>query len=151
MNEAELPDGAWSVRPPARDEPVRVDLAEEVEGQRLRPEQVGPEALMVEALARLDVRRPRPSCGERAGTDEVGAPLARVVERQPAADESRGLPGLRNDRLRADRVSMCLAPLRLVKAQQTAELCHCRAARNSILRLPAVRRFELRLVHALAP
>jgi hypothetical protein len=70
---------------------VRGQVAEQVDGQRRRPQQVGPQPLVVEALARLDDGR---SCFRRrecARRDEVRAGLARVLERQPAPEEPRRL------------------------------------------------------------
>jgi len=55
MDEADILHGTGGVRPPAGDEFVAVDVAEEVERKRRRPQQVGPETLVVEALAWLDL------------------------------------------------------------------------------------------------
>ena len=59
MGEADVGDGAGRVRPPGVDGPVGQpevggQVAEEVEGHRRRRQEVGPQALVIEALVRLD-------------------------------------------------------------------------------------------------
>ena len=91
MREADVAHGAGRVGPPRVDgavgQPeVAGEVAEEVEGQRRRREEIGPQSLVVEALVRLDGGRPRPHRVERAGGDEV---RARSPARTRAAAGSR--------------------------------------------------------------
>jgi hypothetical protein len=146
VREANVDDPARRVRPPgvrgAVGEPeVGREVAEEVERGGRRPQQVGPDALVVDALVRLDDRCAVPHCGVRGRRDEIRAGLARVVERQSAADRSRGL-SFRRNRLRSDRMSLPLAPPCLVKAVAAAELRHLRTAGDLVLAVPAEGRLK---------
>ena len=151
VREADVAHGAGRVRPPRVDGAVGQpevggQVAEEVEGQRRRPQEVGPQPLVVEALVRLDDGRSRPRRVERAGGEEVRAGLPRVGEREAASDGTyRHAAGFRHDRLRADRVAVRLAPARLVVAQPASERGHLRPPRHPVLGLPAVRGLELLL------
>ena len=80
---------------PGRRARIGREIAEQVERERRRRQQVGPQPLVVEALVRLDERRSRPRSVERAGGDEVRARLARVLERQAAPDRPHRLPRAR--------------------------------------------------------
>src|SRR6266516_6774550 len=91
VGEADLADAAGRVGPPlvhgaVGERDVGGKVAEEVEGECRRPEQVGPEALVVEALVRLGIRRSRSRRRKRTGGEEVRAGLLRVRERETAAD-----------------------------------------------------------------
>src|SRR5262245_18184858 len=101
-------------------------VAEEVEGERGRPEEVRPQPLVIEALVALDERRARLRGGEGGRREERGARLARVVERETAPDRPRRLTGTRRDRARSDRMAVRLAPLRLLMAHPLPELGHRR-------------------------
>jgi len=143
VREANLAHGAGQVRPPGVDGTVGErgvggEVAEEVERQRRRPEQVGPQALVVEALMRLDERRPRPGRVERGRGDEGRTRLARVLEREAAADQPRRRAGTRRDRLGADRMTVGLAPASLVVPRRPAERRHRRPPLHLILGVPAV-------------
>ena len=94
-------------------------------------------------LVRLD--EGRAYSGRVAGSrgEEARAGRAGVVERKSAADQARQLPGARDDRMRADRMPVRLAPLRLAEAQPAAELGHSRPSGNAIRGLPAVQRLQL--------
>ena len=84
MREADVAHRAGSIRPPGVDgaigEPeVGGQVAEEVESQRRRPQEVGPQAPVIEALVRFrdgrrGPRRVECTCGEevRAGLSGVG-------------------------------------------------------------------------------
>jgi len=64
------------------------EFAEKVDGKRRRPQQVGPEALVVEALVRLDEGRP---CARRFTgfrSEKACAGRAGIVERKSAADRA---------------------------------------------------------------
>ena len=117
---------------------VSAEVAEQVEAQRLRRQQVGPQALVVEALLALDERRAGAGGGQRRGRHEPRARGAAVVERHSATDGTDGDGGPRDDRLRADRVPVRLAPLRLVVPGAAAEHRHCGAAGDAVVGLPAV-------------
>ena len=65
------------------------EVAEQVERQRLRREEVGPRPLVVEGLVALDRRGSAPRRGEGVGREEGRAGLLAEVERKPAADEPR--------------------------------------------------------------
>ena len=150
VREADLGDGAGRVRPPGVDGPVGQlevggQVAEEVERHRRRPQEVGPQSLVVEALVRLDRGRSRPRRVERAGGEEVRAGLTGVVEREAAADGTRRLSFTRNDRLRSDRVAVRLTPPRLLVAQPPAELGHLRPTRHAVVGFPTVRGLEFPL------
>lgn len=122
------------------------EVAEEIEGQRRRPQQVGPQPLVIEALLAFDERRSCSRGGERVGGEEVGAGFSAVVEWKAASDEAHVLVGgARCDRLRTDRVPMRLTPLRLVVAKPATELGHLRPPRHAVLGLPAVRGLEFLL------
>ena len=93
------------------------EVAEQVERQRRRRQQVGPQPLVVEALTRLDERGAGPGRVQRGGREEVRAGVAGVVERQPAPHRpDPGVAGLRDDRLGADRMPVGFAPSGLVIA-----------------------------------
>src|SRR5262245_3438619 len=75
VGETDVADGARRVGPPGVDGPVgerEVDsqIAEEVEGQRRGPQEVGPQSLVIEGLVTFDHGRPGPCCLERARRDE---------------------------------------------------------------------------------
>src|SRR5207253_10721527 len=83
---------------------------------------------------------------ERRNGQEVRAGLFGVGQRKAAPDEPYGRSvGFRRDRLRSDRVSLRLAPLRLVVAQPSTKLGQLRSPRHAVFRLPAVRSLELLL------
>ena len=134
--------GTTCVRPGRRVR-GRPPVAEEVEAERRRRQEIGPQALVIEALVTLDERRPRPRRVECLCREEVRAGLLRVVDRQAATDGSRRAVGSRRDRLRTDGVPVGLAPLRLVVAQPAAELGHRRLSRHVVVGFPAVRALEL--------
>jgi hypothetical protein len=149
VGEADLGHGAGRVRPPGVDGAVGQpgvggQVAEEVEGQRRRPQQVGPEALVVEALVRFGDGGPGPGRRQGVGVEEGGAGLAGVVEREAAPDRPRRLAaGPGHDRLGPDGVAVGLAPPRLVVAQPAAEPGHGRAPGHLVVGLPAVRGLQL--------
>ena len=98
VREADVDDASRHVRPPRVDGPVGErevvgQVAEEVERQRRRPEELGPQSLVVEALVRFDEGRSRSCSVERVRGDEGRAGFLRVVERETAPDGSRG-PGV---------------------------------------------------------
>ena len=145
MREADFAHGAGRVRPPVVDGPVGLlhvssQIAEEIEGKRLRRQEVGPQALVIEALMRFDEGRPCPCRTEGIRREQVRAGLVGVGERQTAADRSRRRTARsRCVRLRADGMSVRLAPLRLVVARSSAELGHLRSPRHAVVGFPAVR------------
>jgi hypothetical protein len=113
VREADLGDRAGRVRPPCVDGfvcklEIRGEVAEEIECQRRRPQELGPQSLVVEALVRLDEGRPCPRRRERGRGEERRAGLARVIERQAAPERTRWLPLARNDRLRTASRTMRL-------------------------------------------
>ncbi len=118
-------------------------IAEEVEGECRRPEQVGVETLVVEPLVALGARGSRSRRGESAGGEEVRAGLLRVGQRQAAADGAGRGSLARDDRLRSDRVPVRFAPAGLVEAEPPAEGRHLRAARGAVVGFPAVRGLQL--------
>ena len=153
--EADLPHRAGRVGPPGVHGPVGErevggEVAEEVERQRRRPEEVGPDALVIHGLVRLDRGRARPRRLQRSGSQEGRAGLARVVQWQAAADGPGGPPRLRRDRLRPDGMPLRLAPERLLVAQRASELGHPGSAWDAILGLPAACGLELLLRERLA-
>src|SRR4029079_348831 len=76
--------------------------------------------------------------------EQIRARLGGVCERQAAADGSCRRPaGPRCVGLRADGISVRLAPLRLVVAHSSAELGHLRSPRHAVVSFPAVRSLEL--------
>ena len=119
------------------------EVAEQVHGERRVPEQVGPKSLVIEALVRLSGRRTNPCRCQGSRRDEVRSGVRRVLERHPASGRTspRSLP--RDDRLRADGVSVRLTPPGLVVARAPTERRHLRAARHVVVVLPAVRGLEL--------
>ena len=148
VREANVVDRAGHVRQPRVNgsvgkRVVRREIAEEVEGQRRRPQEIGPQALMVEALVPFDGRRPRSRRLERVLREEGGSGLARIVEGKTPADRTRRLSFAPDDRLGADRVSACLPPARLDVAQPPPEVRQLRAPRHVVFGLPAVRGLEL--------
>ena len=150
VREAHVGHGARCIRPPGVHGPVGEpevarQVAEQVEAERRRPEEVGPQPLVIETLVRFRRGRSGPRRLERAGGDEVRPGLAGVVEGKPTSDRPHRFVGLRHDRLRTDRVPVSLAPLRLVEAQRSAELGHRRSPRHVVVRFPAVRSLELLL------
>ena len=150
VGEADVAHGAGRVGPPrvhgaVGPREVGGQVAEQVEAQGGRRQEVGPQPLVVEALVGLGDRRARAGGGERAGGEEAGTRVAPVVEREPAADEPDRCARSRHDRLGADRVTVRLAPLRLVVAQPAAVRRHRRSSRHAIVGLPAVRGLELPL------
>src|SRR5438128_579361 len=68
-----------------------------------------------------------------------------TADGKPSDDDPRDRPAarLRRDRLRTDRVPLCLTPPRLVIAEPSTELGHLRSPRHPVVRLPAVRSLEL--------
>ena len=86
MGEADLHHAPRRIRPPGPHQAlgeveIGGEVAEEVEGERRRPQQVRPEPLPVDALIRLDHRDPLVHGCERGGSEKVRAGVARVVER----------------------------------------------------------------------
>lgn len=156
MGEADIAHGSRHVRPPGvngtvGEAEIGGEVPEQVEGHRHRRQEVGPQALMIEALMRLDDCSSS-ACGfEGSGGQEVRARFSRIVERQAAPDGSSLATRRRCDGLRSDRVTCGLAPLRLVEAQTPAEVGQLGPPRDVIVRLPAVRSRELlpgeRLLH----
>ena len=154
--EADVTDGAGRLRPPGMDSTVgkraiRGQVAEEVEGERRRPQEVGPQSLMVEALVsfghgRSGSRRLEGSSGEKGGAGLTG-----VGEREAASDGSSRLAVQpRCDRLEADGMTVCLTPKRLFVAQPSPEGGQVGLSGNSIVGFPAMHRLELlprRLTH----
>ena len=97
VGEPDVADRARRVGPPGVDGAVGArevgrQVAEQVEGERLRRQQVGPQPLVVEALVRARRGRAGARRGQRAGGHEVRARLASVVERQAAPDRPHRLP-----------------------------------------------------------
>ena len=105
VREADLGHSAWRIRPPRVDgavgEPeVGGQVTEQVEAERRRPQEVGPQPLVIEALVTFDDRRSGLRRVERARGDEVRAGLLGVGEREAAADGScRRTVGSRCDRM----------------------------------------------------
>jgi hypothetical protein len=109
---------ARSRRPPGVDGPVgavRVggDVAEQVDRKRLGGQQVGPQALVVEDLVRLDER----SAARAAATDLVVRNVAHAVsggvEVEAAADQARRRP--RAVPMGLDWLPIDLMPARVVE------------------------------------
>ena len=144
MREADGTHDAGRIRPPLLDgaagEPeIAGEVAEKVEGQRRRREEIGPQSLVVEALVRLDGRCPGLRRVERARTDEVRPGRLPVRERHPAPDEScLATVGPGSDRLRTDGMPVGLTPLRLVVAHPSAERGHLRTPWYVVVAFPAV-------------
>src|ERR1700752_3476443 len=143
MREADGAHGAGRVRPPCVDGPVgepqvRGEVTEEVEGQGRRPEELCPQALVIEALVRFDDRGASRRRLVRGGGEEGRARLAGVLEREATP----GWPGrracARDDRLGADRVPVRLPPPRLVETHAWPVVGHLLAPRYAVLGLPAV-------------
>src|SRR5258706_5570024 len=151
MREAHIGHSARRVRPARVDGPVGPrdvagEVAEEVERHRWRPEELGPQSLVIEALVRLAYRRPGSRSLERGRREEVRARLFRVVERETVPHGPRRAgAGFGCDRLRTDRVVVGLPPLRLVVARPSTERGHRRTPRHLVLLVPAVRGLELLL------
>jgi hypothetical protein len=148
VREADLARGAGHVRPPRVDGPVGEpevggQVAEQVEGQRRRPQEFRPQALVIEALVRFDGGRARPRRVACGGGEEGRAGVARVLEREATPGRTGRRAFTRDDRLRADRVPVRLAPLRLVVAQPPTEVGHLGPPRHAVDLLPAVRGFEV--------
>jgi hypothetical protein len=120
---------------------VSREVAEKVDRQRLGGEQVGPEALVVEPLVRLDERGADPG-GRDGPLGEEGRPtLSREVEVEAAADQARRRA--RTVPMGPDRVAVELAPHRVVVSDRSTELGHLRAARHPVVVQPAMSSLEL--------
>src|SRR5919109_1598458 len=144
MREANLAHGAGRIGPPGVDGPVgEPQVAEEVEGHRWRPQEVGPQSLVIEALVRFGDGRSGPGRPERAGGEEGGAGFAGVGEREPTPDRTGSRPFTRDDRLRSNRMALRLAPPRLVVAQTSTEVRHLRSPWDAVVGFPAMRGLEL--------
>src|SRR5205823_11451915 len=107
VGEADVAHGAGYIGPPrvyraVSPREVTGQVAEHVEAQGLRRQEVGPQTLVVEALVRLRDRRARACRRERAGGDESGTGVAPVIEREPATDEPDRCARSRNHRLGPD-------------------------------------------------
>ena len=136
VREAHVGDPARCRRPPGVHRPVGSvqvggEVAEQVDRKRLGGQQVGPEALVVEDLVRLDERPAGPGGREGPSGEEARPALPREVEVEAAADESgrrtRPVP------VRPDRVPVDLAPHRVVVADCSPELGHLRPARYPVV------------------
>jgi hypothetical protein len=93
VREADVAHRAGHVRPPGVDGPagepkVGGKVAEEVDGQRRRPEEVGPQSLVIEALVRFRDGRSGPRRVECAGGEEIRARLSGVGQRETASDQA---------------------------------------------------------------
>src|SRR6478672_11666223 len=86
------------------------EIAEQVEGERFRREQVRPESLVVEALVRLDERGPRTRGAQCGAAEQVRSGLQPIVEWQPAAYGADGHAGSRSVGLRPDLEPVTLTP-----------------------------------------
>ena len=108
VREADVAHGARHVGPPRVDGPVGEpevgrQVAEQVEGQRRRPQELRPQSLVIEALVRFDDGRAslgRLVCG---GGEEGRAGVAGVLEREAT-------PG-RTGRLRLSRGTIGCEPI----------------------------------------
>src|SRR4029079_14668628 len=124
----------------------------QVERERLGGEEVGPEALLIDALLALDDCCPGLDRLERSRRDEVRPGLAAIGQRDPTPDRPRIDARTRRVRLRPDRMTLALAPPRLVEPGPLPERRHWRPPWNQVARLPAERGLKLcarrRLYHA---
>ena len=119
------------------------EVAEQVHRQRLGRQQVGPEALVVEALMGLDERRAGPRRRDRLRGEERRSALRGEVEVELAADQTRRRA--RTGSMGPYGMAVGLAPHRVVVADRAAELSHSGLAWQRIMVEPAVRGLELRL------
>src|SRR5439155_3583176 len=117
----------------------------EIEGHCRRPQEICPRSLVIEALVAFGDGCPSPRCVERRPSEEVGAGFPSVVERQAAPHRARRLSLPRDDRLRADRVTLRRSPSGLMEPKSPTERGHLRSPRHAIFGIPAVRGLELLL------
>jgi hypothetical protein len=108
--------------------------------KRFGGQQVGPEALVVEDLVRLDERRAGPGRGERARGEERRSALAGETDIEVAAEQARRRA--RPNAMGANRVAVGRPPHRVVIADPAAELGQLRVATHLVVVQPAVGTFK---------
>lgn len=141
-------DATGSLGPPGVNGPISSveiggEVAEQVDRQRFRREQVGPEALVIEVLVRLDERRTVPGGRHGLRGEEAGAALAGETKVEVAADQARRRT--RSGPMGSDRVPVGLAPSRVVVADRATELGHLRPASDPVVVQPAMSGLEFLL------
>ena len=149
VEKPDLHDAARRVGEPGVDEAVGPrevggEVAEQVERERLGGEQVRPEALVIDALLALDEGGPGLDRLERGRRHEVRPGVTAVRQRDPAPDRPRIDARTRRVRLGPDRVTLALAPARLVEPGPLPERRHRRAPGDEVAGVPAEGGLELR-------
>src|SRR4029453_8636683 len=114
---------------------------EQVDRHRFGGKQVGPEALVVEDLVRLDERRAGPGRGGRARGEDRRPPLRGETEIEVAADQARRRAW--PNAMGANRVAVGHPPHRVVIADPAAEIGPLRVATYLVVFQPAVGSFKL--------